>query len=183
MRDLLMAQGWADALLDLDPSAGLAPGQRWREELRKAGERCAAVVVLISPHWGASKRCLAEFLFVAPLGKEIFPVLIAPCPLSEMPVELTAMHPFADISMPANRTEGHERLRIGLQRAGLHWADENQPKRPHLEKLIVSRLCSARAGQEAKIRTHLTHAQPQAIRRALCYRDDPKIQPWKRDPR
>jgi hypothetical protein len=31
------------------------------------------------------------------------------------------------------------------------WADENQPKRPHLAKLIVSRFCSASAGQDVKM--------------------------------
>ena len=53
MGDWLAKQGWGEVFLDLEPSA-LAPGQRWREELRKAGERCSAVVVLISPHWAAS---------------------------------------------------------------------------------------------------------------------------------
>ncbi|MDD3355178.1 hypothetical protein [Zoogloea sp.] len=33
MRDWLGEQGWADVFLDLDPSAGLAPGQHWRDEL------------------------------------------------------------------------------------------------------------------------------------------------------
>ena len=85
MRDWLAMQGWEEVFLDFDPSGGLAPGQRWRDELRKAGERCSAVVVLISHHWATSKWCLTEFLFAAQLGKEIFPVLIAPCSLSELP--------------------------------------------------------------------------------------------------
>jgi hypothetical protein len=142
MRDWLATQGWGDVFLDLDPSAGLAPGQRWRDELRKAGERCSAVVVLISPHWAASKWCLTEFLFAAQLGKEIFPVLIAPCPLDDLPVELTATYQFADISTAGNRTEGHERLRIGLQRAGLHpgafsWPPKDEPNRPIFRGLRV----------------------------------------------
>ncbi|MGB0126030.1 MAG: TIR domain-containing protein, partial [Rhodocyclaceae bacterium] len=135
MRDWLASEGWSEVFLDLDPLAGLAPGQHWREELRKAGERCAAVVVLISPRWAASKWCPTEFLFAAQLGKAIFPVLIAPCPFGELPVELTDTYQFADISRPENKAEGLERLRIGLQRAGLFpgafpWPPKDEPHRP-----------------------------------------------------
>jgi WD40 repeat protein len=142
MGSWLATQGWGEVFLDLDPSAGLAPGQRWREELRKAGERCSAVVVLISPHWAASKWCLTEFLFAAQLGKEIFPVLIASCPFGDLPIELTGTYQFADISTPERRSEGYERLRIGLQRAGLHpdafaWPPKDDPNRPIFRGLRV----------------------------------------------
>jgi WD40 repeat protein len=142
VRDWLAAQGWADVFLDLDPSAGLAPGQHWREELRKAGEHCSAVIVLVSPQWAASKWCLTEFLFAAQLGKEIFPVLISPCPLEELPLELTATYQFADISTPERQADGYERLRIGLYRAGLHpgafpWPPKGEPKRPLYRGLKV----------------------------------------------
>jgi hypothetical protein len=135
MRDWLTAHGWDDVFLDLDPSTGVSPGQHWREELRKAGERCLAVVVLVSPRWAASKWCLTEFLFAAQLGKDIFPVLVEPCSFVDLPVELTATYQFADISTSANRAEGYERLRIGLQRAGLHpgafpWPPKDEPNRP-----------------------------------------------------
>lgn len=36
MQDWLAKQGWGEVFLDLDPATGLAPGQRWRDELRKA---------------------------------------------------------------------------------------------------------------------------------------------------
>lgn len=135
MRDWLASEGWQDVFLDLDPTLGLAPGQRWREELRKAGEQCAAVIVLVSPEWAASKWCLTEFLFAAQLGKEIFPILIAPCPIEALPVELIATYQFADISTSERSVEGHERLRLGLQRAGLHpgafvWPPKGDPHRP-----------------------------------------------------
>ncbi|MDD3676949.1 toll/interleukin-1 receptor domain-containing protein, partial [Thauera propionica] len=134
MRDWLASEGWQDVFLDLDPTLGLAPGQRWREELRKAGEQCAAVIVLVSPEWAASKWCLTEFLFAAQLGKEIFPILIAPCPIEALPVELIATYQFADISTSERSVEGHERLRLGLQRAGLHpgafpWPPKGDPHR------------------------------------------------------
>ncbi|MDD3354628.1 TIR domain-containing protein [Zoogloea sp.] len=110
--------------------------------LRKAGERCAAVIVLVSPQWVASKWCLTEFLFAAQLGKEIFPVLISPCPLEELPLELTATYQFADISTPEKQADGYERLRIGLHRAGLHpgafpWPPKDEPKRPLYRGLKV----------------------------------------------
>jgi hypothetical protein len=38
VRDWLREQGWRDTFLDLDPEHDLAPGQRWQEELKKAGE-------------------------------------------------------------------------------------------------------------------------------------------------
>jgi TIR domain-containing protein/conflict system STAND superfamily ATPase len=142
MKDWLASEGWGEVFLDLDPAAGLAPGQRWRDELRKAGEHCSAVVVLISPAWAASKWCLTEFLFAAQLGKEIFPVLIAPCSLGDLPIELTASYQFADISTAPNRLEGLERLRIGLLRAGLHpsafpWPPKDEPHRPIFRGLRV----------------------------------------------
>ena len=142
MRDWLGAEGWSDVFLDLDATVGLAPGQRWRDELRKAGERCSAVVVLVSPAWASSKWCLAEFLFAAQLGKEIFPVLVAPCSFESLPIELTATYQFADTSLPEKRSLGLERLRIGLHRAGLlpgafSWPPKGEPNRPVFRGLRV----------------------------------------------
>ncbi|WP_300998373.1 TIR domain-containing protein [Hyphomonas sp.] len=119
VRDWLRAEGYAEAFLDLDPEQGLAPGQRWEEELQKAGERCLAVVVLVSPDWCASKWCFHEFKFAKALGKKIFPVLIQPTAWSELPLELTSQFQMANISSPELREDGLTRLRFGLQRAGL----------------------------------------------------------------
>ena len=93
VRDWLRAEGYAETFLDLDPEHGLAPGQRWEEELQKAGERCLAVVVLVSPDWCASKWCFHEFKFAKALGKKIFPVLIQPTPWSELPLWLPSTEP------------------------------------------------------------------------------------------
>src|SRR3954451_10651314 len=97
IRDWLREQGWRDTFLDLDPEHGLAPGQRWQEELKKAGERCSAVIVLVSPEWVASRWCVTEFLLASQLGKRVFPVLIAPTPFSDLPIELTAHFQMADM--------------------------------------------------------------------------------------
>lgn len=118
IRDWLVREGWKDVFLDLDRT-GLAPGQRWQEELRRAGEECAAIVVLVSPAWAASKWCLAEFLLAVQLGKKILPVIVEPTPLQDLPAELIAHFQLADISDPKSESEGFERLLIGLKRAGL----------------------------------------------------------------
>lgn len=127
VRDWLREQGWAETFLDLDPEHGLAPGQRWQDELKKAGERCAAVVVLVSPEWASSKWCLTEFLVASQLGKLIFPIIVAPTPLDQLPTELVAHFQLADISSDERRSEGLDRLRIGLRRAGLDPRDFNWP--------------------------------------------------------
>lgn len=134
VRNWLVDQGWRDVFLDLDPEAGLAPGQRWQEELKRAGERCAAVVVLVSPEWAASPWCRTEFLVAVQLGKKIFPVIVAPTPFQDLPVELVAHFQLADISEPAQEGTGFERLAFGLRRAGLDpsyfpWPPKNDPAR------------------------------------------------------
>ena len=128
VRDWLRAEGYGETFLDLDPEHGLAPGQRWEDELQKAGERCLAVVVLVSPDWCASKWCFHEFKFAKALGKKIFPVLIQPTPWSELPLELTSQFQMANISSPELREDGLTRLRFGLQRAGLDPKDFRLPE-------------------------------------------------------
>jgi hypothetical protein len=40
VRDWLATNGWDDVFLDLDPVAGLAPGERWQNALKTAADRC-----------------------------------------------------------------------------------------------------------------------------------------------
>lgn len=134
VRDWLRANGWGEVFLDLDPAHGLAPGQRWQEELKRAGENCAAVVVLVSPNWVASRWCQTEFLVADQLGKRIFPVFIAPTSFADLPLELKAKFQLADISTPEKEAEGFQRLATGLKRAGLDpksfdWPPANEPAR------------------------------------------------------
>jgi WD40 repeat protein len=137
VRDWLREQGWKETFLDLDPEHGLAPGQKWQEELKRAGESCSAVVVLVSPEWAASKWCLTEFLLASQLNKRIFPVIIKPTPFKDLPLELIAHFQLADISEPTKETDGFERLRHGLMRAGLDpkdfpWPPPREPgRRPY----------------------------------------------------
>jgi len=134
VRDWLRAQGWADIFIDLDPASGLGVGRRWQDELRRAGERCAAVVVLVSPAWIASFWCRTEFLVAVQLGKLIFPVIVATTPKHDMPAELVAHFQLTDISSPKLEGAGLERLSAGLKRAGLDpsyfpWPPPNDPWR------------------------------------------------------
>jgi TIR domain len=44
LRDWLVAEGWNDLFLDLDPQRGLKAGERWQAALKAAAERCQLVV-------------------------------------------------------------------------------------------------------------------------------------------
>lgn len=37
-----------EIFLDLDPSTGIRPGERWRQALQQANARCEAVICLLS---------------------------------------------------------------------------------------------------------------------------------------
>ncbi len=135
MRDWLKAQGYTDVFLDIDPDRGIAPGQRWEEALIKAGERCKAVFLLISPDWAASEWCRDEFRLARHLGKQIFPVIVAPTDVSSLPPALVQTYQIADLSGPELQAGGLARLAIGLRAAGLdprHFSfpPPDEPKRP-----------------------------------------------------
>ena len=133
VRAWLIEAGWKDIFLDVAED-GIAPGQAWLDELRRAGERCAAVMVLISPAWAASRWCVTEFLVAQQLGKLVFPIIVGETPLKDLPQELTAHFQLADISRPEREAEGFQRLALGLQRAGLDaghfaWPPKDDPRR------------------------------------------------------
>lgn len=151
VRDWLVACGWDDIFLDLDPSRGLVAGGRWQAALKSAAERCELVLFLISPQWVASKWCLAEFLLAKQINKQIFGVIVEPTRLEDVPVEMTAEWQLVDLTAgvrehklevlvpPGNHPttiafseQGLSRLRIGLQKAGLvpgyfPWPPESDP--------------------------------------------------------
>ena len=149
----LSEAGWSEYFLDITPSRGLAPGERWQEALTSAADRCEAVLFLISPAWQASRWCLAEFLLAKQLGKTIFGVLVEATPLDALPKEMTAEWQLCDLVTGTARQsfrvsqepivpeteisfaeDGLTRLRIGLQRAGLDpasfpWPPPSDPNR------------------------------------------------------
>jgi hypothetical protein len=75
----LTDNGWDDTFLDIDAKDGLSPGERWKDALRNAADRCEAVLCLISPTWLASPECKLEFRYAETLRKHIFLALIKPC--------------------------------------------------------------------------------------------------------
>jgi hypothetical protein len=129
-------QRWTDVFLDLDPKEGLAPGEKWQEELRRAADRCEAVLCLISQHWINSPWCIAEFLLAKQLGKKIFPVVVNSVDFAALPKEMTAQSQIVDLVKDA---EGYARLREGLRRSGLQAESfpfaEGRPPYPGLEPL------------------------------------------------
>ena len=61
-----------EIFLDLDASAGIRSGTRWKEALRQASTRCEAVICLLSEHWLSSSECRTEYRFAEYLNKRIF---------------------------------------------------------------------------------------------------------------
>jgi len=149
----LAASGWADYFLDLSPSRGLAPGEKWQEALKAAADRCEAVICLISPAWRSSDWCDREFYVAKLLGKRIFAVLIEPTPLDDLPRDMMSEWQLCDLVLGEARetlrvaqdplvpetdvsfaADGLSRLRHGLQKAGLDpgtfpWPPKYDPER------------------------------------------------------
>jgi WD40 repeat protein len=137
--------GWDDVFLDLDPEQGIAPGQHWQMELKKAANRCEAVIFLVSRAWLDSRWCLAEFILATNLNKKIFGVLLEPIDLDLLPTEMSSEWQLCDLSPqqsdghvdpdgPMFNTSGLARLKAGLERAGLDartfpWPPPDEPSR------------------------------------------------------
>ena len=158
LRDWLAQNGWDDVFLDLDPQRGLLAGERWQEALRRAADRCEAVVFIVTPAWARSKWCLAEFLLAKSLNKRIFGAILKPVELSELPTELTSEWQLSHLAGDGPKsviafshkgkphqigflTEGLTGLRIGLEKAGLDaryfpWPPPDDPKRPPYRGLV-----------------------------------------------
>ena len=65
-----------EIFLDLDRHTGIPAGVRWKEALRRANERCEAVICLLSDNWDASHECKAEYRNAEDVHKPIFAVLV-----------------------------------------------------------------------------------------------------------
>ena len=150
----LVENGWDDLFLDISPSRGISPGERWQEALKRAADRCEAVVFLVSEDWVESKWCIAEFLLAKQLGKAVFGVLIRPTLLDRLPGEMRGEYQLCDLVSGVERQSyrvllestgdevevtfgaaGLQRLRRGIERAGLApstfpWPPPNDPDRP-----------------------------------------------------
>jgi WD40 repeat protein len=160
LRDWLLAQGWDDVFLDLDPQRGIAAGERWERALNQAALRCEAVLFLVSWAWLSSDWCMKEFNLAHRLNKRLFGLLIEDIPIGRLPATLTGTWQLVPLAsgrdhimmrsiLPGTQEEVHvtfsqeglTRLRIGLERAGLDarffaWPPEHDPKRPPYRGLL-----------------------------------------------
>ena len=114
LRDWLVANGWDDIFLDLDPERGIAAGERWKEALQKAAQHCEVVLALISPEWLASAWCRPELNTAQLMGKKIIVLLIGSKP-SDIPGDLKDAQYVDLIKDP----DAYTRVKVGLKHAGL----------------------------------------------------------------
>ncbi len=152
--DWLAGGGWDDVFLDTDPERGIKAGENWKKALKDAGNRCEAVLFLVSPFWLRSDVCRAEFNLADYASKRLFGVVLEGTVIDDLPGWLTADPQFVSVakagetrtfSVVLPRTgeavkvefssEGLRRLKIGLQAASLDakyfaWPPENDPDRP-----------------------------------------------------
>lgn len=154
LRDWLVAEGWSDLFVDVDPERGIVPGERWERALNEAASRCEAVLILLSKAWLDSRWCMNELNLARRLNKRLFGVMIEEgISVDELPTDVTSTwqlvnlaagrdHQQFRVTMPITGEEMHvtfsqeglARLKNGLDRAGLHasyfgWPPENDPKR------------------------------------------------------
>lgn len=112
--DWLVANGWDDIFLDLDPERGIVAGQRWKEALQKAAYRCEVVLALVSEEWLASGWCKSEIDAARLMGKKIIVALIG-IDKARVPLDLSDEQ-WLDL---AGDPDAYRRLKEGLKRAGL----------------------------------------------------------------
>ncbi|MFD3429169.1 nSTAND1 domain-containing NTPase [Nocardia fluminea] len=117
-----------EIFLDLDPHDGIPSGVRWKDELRRAGDRCEAVICLLSNNWDSSHECKVEYRHAESLNKPIFTVRLEPLTGRDMTSEwqrsdLFGAGPKTAISVDGETieflSEGLQRLRHGLRAAGI----------------------------------------------------------------
>jgi WD40 repeat protein len=134
-----------EIFLDLDRHTGIPAGVRWKEALRRANERCEAVICLLSDNWDASHECKAEYRNAEDLHKPIFAVRLQPLTGRDITSEWQRCDLFGDgpkTSIPVGGesrpveflTEGLLRLRDGLRAAGIGadtfaWPPAHEPDR------------------------------------------------------
>ena len=154
LRDWLKVEGWDEVFLDLDPTRGIAAGERWERALHIAATRCEAVLFLISQNWLASEWCDNEYALAKGLNKKLFALLIdRNLGIKDLPARFTGTWQVVDLShgqdlrlfrvpLPSSHEELHigfaeqglVRLRRGLEKAGLDpkffpWPPEGEPGR------------------------------------------------------
>ncbi|MEO5329107.1 MAG: toll/interleukin-1 receptor domain-containing protein [Magnetococcus sp. THC-1_WYH] len=98
LRDWLVAEGWDDLFLDLDPARGAVPGEQWERKLVEAIEGCDIVLFLVSQGWLDSDWCQKEFRLTYRTNKRFLSILLEDIPIKDLPQELTATYQLADLA-------------------------------------------------------------------------------------
>ncbi|WP_026362896.1 toll/interleukin-1 receptor domain-containing protein [Methylopila sp. M107] len=138
IRDWLIAEGWNDLFLDVDPVRGIVAAERWERALNEQASRCEAVIFLISRDWLGSEWCQREYHLADKLNKRMFGLLIEDISPNDLPKHLTADWQIVNLASgrdhimfrstsPDGSTERHvtfsesglKRLKAGLAKAGL----------------------------------------------------------------
>jgi WD40 repeat protein len=138
LRDWLVARGWDDLFLDIDPQRGLVSGQRWLDRLQASAQRCKAVLFVLSRAWLESRYCTAEFWEARKQERPLFAVVIDDTAVAEVPAEMRGVWQLAFLTRGSHfeifsvkpppgynptevrfSKEGLESLRLGLVAAGL----------------------------------------------------------------
>ena len=138
LRDWLVARGWDDLFLDIDPHRGLVSGRRWLDRLQESAQRCKAVLFVLSRAWLSSRYCTAEFWEARKQERPLFAVVVDDTAVSEVPAEMSGVWQLAFLTRGSRfetfsvlpppdyspievrfSHEGLESLRLGLTQAGL----------------------------------------------------------------
>jgi WD40 repeat protein len=133
-----------EIFLDVDPVTGILPGVRWREELKRAANRCEAVICLLSGNWEASSECRTEFRTAENLNKLIFCARLQ----SDVGEDFTSEWQYCDLFGGENtvsvdigesepvvfNADGLHRLMTAIEKAGVgvasfRWPPQGQPDR------------------------------------------------------
>jgi len=133
-----------EIFLDVDSATGILPGVRWRDELKRAANRCEAVICLLSANWEASAECVTEFRTAENLNKLIFCARLEP----DVGQKYTGEWQYCDlfggddpVSVDIGEKDpvvfngaGLRRLMTGIKRAGIGvtsfpWPPPGQPDR------------------------------------------------------
>ncbi|WP_077040002.1 TIR domain-containing protein [Rhodococcus sp. MTM3W5.2] len=134
-----------EIFLDVDADTGLPLGIRWKDALRKAKDRCEAVIVLLSSAWESSHECKLEYRHAEDLNKPVFVVRLEPMESGEITREWQRCDLFGDGPQTEASlgdgsepvvflTDGLERLRTGLRATGVGaeyfpWPPPGDPNR------------------------------------------------------
>ncbi|HAT50639.1 MAG: toll/interleukin-1 receptor domain-containing protein [Nitrospirae bacterium] len=98
LRDWLVAEGWDDLFLDLDPTRGAVPGEPWERKLVEAIEGCDIVLFLVSQGWLDSGYCQEEFRLANRFNKRFLGILLEDIPIKDLPKKLTATWQLANLA-------------------------------------------------------------------------------------